>query len=98
MNAVDCIITKPGGLSISESLVKELPMILITPIPGQEERNIDFLMNMGAALRASKTFSVTEAVHYLFECPGRLRLMQESIALIRKPNAAKDLADFILGL
>jgi len=98
MDAVDCIITKPGGLSVSESLVKELPMVLVTPIPGQEERNIDFLLNMGAALRASKTFSVTEAVHYLFGCPERMRLMQESIALIRKPNAAKDLADFIMGL
>jgi len=96
MDAVDCIVTKPGGLSVSESLVKELPMVLVTPIPGQEERNIDFLMNMGAALRASKTFSVGEAVHYLFECPERLKLMQESIAMVRKPDAAKDLADFIM--
>ena len=97
MDAVDCIVTKPGGLSTSESLAKNLPMILASPIPGQEERNIDFLMNMGAALRATKALSVDEAVSCLFEFPERLALMQESIKLIRKPYAAKNLADFIMG-
>ena len=40
MDAADCIVTKPGGLTTSESLAKGLPMIIINPIPGQEERNL----------------------------------------------------------
>ena len=47
MDAADCIITKPGGLTTSESLAKRIPMILINPIPGQEERNMEFLLNNG---------------------------------------------------
>ncbi|MDR0458990.1 MAG: hypothetical protein LBG68_00800 [Coriobacteriales bacterium] len=98
MDAVDCIVTKPGGLTVSEALAKRLPMILVSPIPGQEERNTEFLLNIGAALHVTKTFSLDEAVFFLFNNPGRLRIMKESIDMISKPKSAKTLADFILGL
>ena len=45
MDAADCIITKPGGLTSSEALAKGIPMILSHPIPGQEDRNVEFLVN-----------------------------------------------------
>lgn len=95
MDAADCIITKPGGLTVTESMVKGLPMILTKAIPGQEERNTEFLMNLGLALHVSKTFPVTEALDFLFFNPKRCRLMSENMKLYAKPDATKDICDFI---
>jgi processive 1,2-diacylglycerol beta-glucosyltransferase len=98
MDAADCIITKPGGLTVSESMIKGLPMILANPIPGQEERNTEFLMNLGLALKASKTFSVTEALGFLFFNPKRRELMTENMKLYAKPNATEDICDFVFSI
>ncbi len=73
-------------------------MILANPIPGQEERNTEFLMNLGLALRASKTFSVTEALGFLFFNPKRRELMTENMKLYAKPNAAEDICDFVFSI
>jgi processive 1,2-diacylglycerol beta-glucosyltransferase len=48
MDAADCIVTKPGGLTVTELMAKKLPAILTNPIPGPEERNLDFLLNTEA--------------------------------------------------
>lgn len=98
MDAADCIITKPGGLTTSEALAKNLPMIMINPIPGQEERNVEFLLNNGLAISTSKTFPVDEALYQLFMYPQKLQNMISNIRLVGKPNATKDLTDFILSL
>ncbi|MEG2377728.1 MAG: glycosyltransferase, partial [Clostridia bacterium] len=82
MDAADCIITKPGGLTVTEAMAKKLPMILINPIPGQEERNVDFLLNNGIALSVNKSFTVDDAMYYLFECPGRLESIEERLNAI----------------
>ena len=83
----------PGGLTVTEALCKKLPMILVNPIPGHEERNVEFLMNNGAALRVSHNFSVCEAVYYLYTNPERLTLMSRCIELIAKPDAAQRICD-----
>ena len=98
MDAADCIITKPGGLTVSEALAKVLPMILLSPIPGHEERNVEFLLNCGMALRATPTFPLDEVIHQLFSQPERLRLMEQSIRLYPQPRAAEDIAEFVLSL
>ena len=89
MDAADCIVTKPGGLTVTEALCKKLPMILVNPNPGHEERNVEFLMNNGAAVRVSPTFSVCEAVYYITRNPERLEYMSRCIELIAKPDAAE---------
>lgn len=98
MDASDCIITKPGGLTVTEAMAKKLPMILINPIPGWEERNVEFLLNSGAAIRVTEGFSVSEAVYLLFAKPQRLELMERAIELIAKPDATEKISDFIMGL
>ena len=98
MDASDCLITKPGGLTVSEALAKELPMILLSPIPGHEERNVEFLLNGGMAMRATKTFPVDEVIYQLFSTPERIRLMEDSIRLYHKPHASDDIAEFVLSL
>ena len=95
MDASDCILTKPGGLTTSEALAKRLPMIIVNPIPGQEDRNAEFLVNNGAAAMVGKTTRLTDVVYQLFRDPARLTLMQGCIDLIRKPNATADLVTLI---
>lgn len=96
MSAADCIITKPGGLTTSEALAKGLPIIAAGAIPGQEERNLEFLLNNGVAMYASKTFPVDECLFHLIVEPQRLELMRRSAALLGKPDAAEKLADILL--
>lgn len=98
MDAADVIVTKPGGLTTSESMAKGLPLILMNPIPGQEERNMEFLTNNGAAVMVNATFPVDEALHQIFNCPWRLELMKQSVAHLGKPNATRDLYDFIMAI
>jgi len=97
MSAADCIITKPGGLTTSEALAKGLPIIALGAIPGQEERNLEFLLNNGAAMAASKTFPVDECLFHLMIDRERLRLMQKSARLLGKPDSARHLAAVLLN-
>lgn len=98
MSAADCIITKPGGLTVSEAIAKCLPMVLVDPIPGQEERNVEFLINNGIASLVTKTFPLDEAIFHLFTNPVRLRTVNETIKAIGHPDASEKLVDFILNL
>ena len=98
MDAADCIITKPGGLSTSEALAKNLPIIMLDPIPGQEDRNAEFMLNNGAAMSISEFFTVDEAIYQLVHHPHRMERMKENMKYIAKPNAAKEMGDFLLEI
>ncbi len=96
MDAADCIITKPGGITSSEALAKELPMIMLNPIPGQEERNAEFMLNNGLALLATKTFPLEEAIFTLFKNPERLQHLKKTMGYYGKKQATKKLCDFLI--
>lgn len=96
MDASDCIISKPGGLTTSEALAKSLPMILVNPIPGQEDRNLEFLLNNGCAMAVTKTTPLEEVIYQFFYYTDRDENMKRSISLLRRPNSTKDLCDFIV--
>ena len=96
MDASDCLIGKPGGLTTSEALAKELPMIMVDPIPGQEERNVEFLLNNGLALSVSETLPVEEAVYYLLYNDGRREVLIDAIRRLGKKHSAKRLGDFLI--
>lgn len=98
MDAADCIVTKPGGLTTSEALAKRLPMIICNPIPGQEDRNSEFLLNSGTAMKISKTTSLADVIYQLFHNPERVQNMRAAIDLIRKPNSTQSLVDLIISL
>lgn len=98
MSASDCIISKPGGLTVSEALAKNLPMLLADPIPGHEERNVDFLVNNGMAALITKHFPVDEAVYELFTNPVRLETVRHTMKAVAHPDATERLADFVLAL
>lgn len=98
MDASDIIITKPGGLTTSEALSKKLPLILNSPIPGQEDRNMEFLLNSGAALCITKTFSVHSALSQFFDNSWRKNHIEEAVAHISKPKASEELYTVIKKL
>lgn len=97
MDASDCIVSKPGGLTTSEALAKRLPMIICNPIPGHEDRNTEFLCNSGVAMKISPALRLSDAVYQMFSDPRRIAYMRSCTDLIRKPNAARDLTDLILS-
>ncbi len=90
MTAADLVITKPGGLSVSECLAKGRPMLLVSPIPGQEERNADYLLEAGAAVKAVDTATLEFKFARLLGDPARLRAMSEAAHRISRPQAARE--------
>ncbi len=88
MASADLVITKPGGLTTSECLAMHLPMVVVSPIPGQEERNADYLLESGCALKAVDLPSLGFKVKRLLDEPARLQRMRDAAARIARPDAA----------
>jgi len=97
MDASDCIVTKPGGLTTSEALAKTLPIIIVNPIPGQEERNAEFLLNNGVAMKVTKTCPLDDVIFQFFFFPEKIENMKKNINLLRRPNSTRDVCEFILN-
>ncbi len=95
MSASDFIVTKPGGLTTAEVLATGLPMIIVNPLPGQEDRNTEFLLNSGVAVKVRKTGQLVPRIKNLISNGIRLRQMEEMASLIGKPLAASSLTDFL---
>ncbi len=92
MHASDVLISKPGGLTSSEALSAQLPMVLVQPLPGQEERNTRFLVSRGAAVRARGERQLARAVGELLEPGDRRGRLCERIDALRRPDAARMVA------
>ncbi|MBP3448573.1 MAG: galactosyldiacylglycerol synthase [Clostridia bacterium] len=98
MDAADYLVTKPGGLTVSEALAKELPMLISKPIPGQEERNLEFLLNFGCCMRISKTSPADEIIAQLMMNPKKTELMLENVKILKKPDSTKQLYEHIMNM
>lgn len=92
MSIADVIITKPGGLTITEALAKNLPMVVLNPIPGQEAKNTEFLIKNKVAVQAQDARDVARRVGDLISNPTILRQMRQSMHNIARPTAAFDIA------
>ncbi len=95
MACADLVITKPGGLTTSESLAMGLPMIVNAPIPGQEERNADFLLEQGVALKAFDDVTLEYRVQWLLTHPDKLADMHRKAQLLGRPNAAREVLQIV---
>lgn len=93
----DLVITKPGGLTSSECLAMGLPMIVNAPIPGQEERNADFLLEQGVALKAFDEVTLCYRVQYLLAHPQKLAEMRAKAKALGKPQAAQTVLAHVLN-
>ena len=98
MAASDLAVSKSGGLTTSECLAMGLPMLVFSPIPGQEERNAIYLLEHGAGLWARTPAQMLFKVKALLDDPKRLADMQEAARRIARPRAAFDIAERLMGL
>ncbi|QSR89064.1 MGDG synthase family glycosyltransferase [Methylacidiphilum caldifontis] len=96
MDVADILIGKPGGLTASEAMAMGLPMIIISPIPGQEEFNSDFLLEKGVAIKCNEFTTLAYKVHYLLSHPHILKQMQKNALKQGKADAAYTIVKILL--
>ena len=90
-------ITKPGGLTTTESLASGLPIVVINPIPGQEEENAIYLEKHKVAIWIKKNDNVEEILNNLFSDPSKMREMKIRARLLAKKNSTKDICKILLN-
>ncbi|HOO18184.1 MAG TPA: glycosyltransferase, partial [Phycisphaerae bacterium] len=98
MYAADLAVGKPGGLTVAEVLVCGLPLVIISPIPGQETRNSDYLLENWAAIKVSHPRLLGYRVSQLLNDPVALQRLQDSSRRLGRPHAADDIARLSLDL
>ncbi len=96
MQISDLFIGKPGGLTTSEALACGLPMAVFSPIPGQEERNSDHLLEEGVAIRCNELTTIPFKLDRLLDQPGRLAAMRAAALKFGRPHAARTVVTTLL--
>jgi processive 1,2-diacylglycerol beta-glucosyltransferase len=94
----DLMITKPGGLTISEAMAMQLPMLLYKPLPGQEEDNARFLLGSGVAFKADSVEELVFTLNYSLSNKVRLAKMREKLAELHELTINADVADLVFNL
>jgi len=97
MEVADLCVSKSGGMTVSECLTKGLPMVVLAPIPGQEERNCDYLLEKGIALKAKDHAGLAYKLRGLLADAERLPAMRVAAREASRPNAAFDIIAGVLG-
>ncbi len=97
MGMADLFLGKPGGLTTAEALASRLPMVILSPIPGQEERNADHLLEQGIAIRCNELTTLPFKIESLLREPGRLEQMRENTQRMARPHASRTIADTLLA-
>jgi processive 1,2-diacylglycerol beta-glucosyltransferase len=92
MAAADLLVSKPGGLTTSEALARGTPMVVVNPIPGQESRNSDFLLENAAAVKVNNVATLPYKLNQLLATPGRLAELTANAKRLGHPQAAFDVA------
>ena len=98
MSASDILLGKPGGLTTSEALAKELIFVIVNPIPGQEERNSDHLLEEGVAIRCNNLPVLAYKLDRLLSDPARMNTMRANARRLARPHAAREVVDKLLSI
>ena len=96
MAAASILLSKPGGMTTAEALARGLPMVILDPIGGQEERNSDVLLECGAALKCTELTLITHKLRLLLDDPEKLQRMSNNARTLGRPNAAADIARIVM--
>ena len=96
MSISDLVVTKPGGMTTTESLASHLPMLIMNPIPGQEEENAEFLEEKGVGIWLRKGCDVSQILIDLFSSSDRLEDMKENTKLLAHPYSTQEICDILL--
>lgn len=96
MSISDLVVTKPGGLTTSESLASCLPMIIINPIPGQEKENAEFLENHGIAVWIKNSNESKMIFELLLSNKEKLEDMKKNTSILAKPFSTAKICKILL--
>lgn len=98
MSASDLIVGKPGGLTTSEALAKGLIFVIVNPIPGQEERNSDHLLEKGCAIKCNNLPILAYKIDKLIENKDRFKTMKQNVENLAMPYSAKNVVDKLISI
>ena len=98
MAAAAIMVGKPGGLTSSEAMASGLPMAIVNPIPGQEERNADYLLEEGAAIRVNNVPAIGWKLERLLRDQARLRRMRRAARRLGRPRAGLEVIEEAVAL
>ncbi|HZS49177.1 MAG TPA: glycosyltransferase [Blastocatellia bacterium] len=98
MAASDILLGKPGGLTTCEALARGLVFVIVNPIPGQEERNSDHLLEEGVAIRCNNLPTLAYKIDRLLDDKDRFANMQAQAKRLARPRAAFDVVNTLLTL
>ncbi len=98
MSAADLIVGKPGGLTTSEALAKGLIFVVVNPIPGQEERNSDHLLEKGCAIKCNNLPTLAYKIDELVSDKSRFEQMKRNVLKFGKPNSAEEIVRQLISL
>jgi len=98
MAVADLVVSKPGGLTTSETLARGAVMVIVNPIPGQESRNSDYLLENGAAIKVNNIATLSHKVTALLADHARMERLRENVKRIARPRAAFDVVEKSLQL
>ncbi len=98
MAAADLVVSKPGGLTTSETLARGAVMVIVNPIPGQEARNSDYLLESGAAIKVNNIGTLPHKIGALLADPARLNQLKINVSRIARPRAAFDVVEKCLQM
>ena len=97
MAASDLLVGKSGGLTSSEALARGLVLVVVNPIPGQEERNSDHFLEEGVAIRCNNLPALPFKIDTLLADKERFSRMQQAVKRLAQPHAASEIVSIVLG-
>jgi processive 1,2-diacylglycerol beta-glucosyltransferase len=97
MAAADLLIGKAGGLTSSEALARGLVLVIVNPIPGQEERNSDHFLEEGVGIRCNNLPALAYKIDSLLADNERFLKMQQAVKRLARPHAAFDIVSMVLS-
>ena len=97
MGAATLLLSKPGGLTTAEALACGLPMVILDPVGGQEERNADMLLENGAAIKCTEVTVLAHKLGNLLADRERLAAMSANARRLSRPEAARAIVDTVLN-
>ncbi|MDQ6788716.1 MAG: glycosyltransferase [Acidobacteriota bacterium] len=98
MSASDLIVGKPGGLTTSEAMAKNLVFVIVNPIPGQEERNSDHLLEQGCAIKCNNLPTLAYKIDELINDKSRFDAMKKNVSRFGRPNASQTIVKKLLSI
>lgn len=96
MSISDLVVTKPGGLTTTESLASHLPIIIINPIPGQEEENADFLEKHNVGIWIKKDDDPDAILLNLFDNKDKIENMRENTKSLAKTHSTQNICEILM--